>query len=240
MTQLKLGMPHLIYNGIDPVWLLKELGNNHWGLLSEAVSFYNGTQRLYASFFGAEIDFNQGQNYFKEDDIVAINSKIFKFNNQIYRSIHTVLSDTNSAVVHLDSIFVKKDLASGLLVKDDPKKVHKNIDLINHNFLEEHKQIKNKLSNIDKNTFNLLPFNPESLFNGVKILYFANYLNLVFLNEYLTFNKIQNPIKKINLYFFKNITEHDRVYGSTTQIDNTFETVLLTNNREIGFCRIER
>jgi probable biosynthetic protein (TIGR04098 family) len=240
MSKIKLGMPHLSYNGIDPVWLFKELGGNHWDLLSESVSFYNESQRLYASFFGVELDFNKGQDHFKENDQLSIKSKIFKFNSQIYRSIHSISVDNNSAIARLDSIFVKKDIVSGSLIRDEPSQIHKNIDSIDHTFLEEHKQIKKKLSGFDKDNFNLLPFSPESYFNGVKILYCANYLNLVLLNEYLTFKKIQQPIKKINLYFFKNIAETDQVFGSTTQINNIYETILVANNKPIGFCKIER
>jgi len=240
MSKIKIGMPHLSYNGLDPVWLLKELGGNHWALLSEAVSFYNETERLYASFFGIEIDFNKGQDHFKENDYLNLKSKIFKFNSQIYRSIHTASVEDNSATVRLDSIFVKKDLVSGLLIRDEPNQVHKNIDSVDRTFLEEHKQIKKKLKGIDQSEFNILPFSPEAYFNGVKILYCANYLNLVLLSEYRTFNKIQRPIKKINLYFFKNISETDQVFGSTTENGNVYETILLAKNKPIAFCRIER
>ena len=236
---IKIGMPHLIYNGLDPVWLLKHIGNNHWALLNDSTSFYKDNQRLYASFFAIELDFNKGQQHFAENDQLTIQSEIFKFNSMIHRSMHTISVDNNSATATLDSIFVKKNLSTGELVREEPISL-KGMDSIDQTFLYEHKKLKKSLSLNKQDSFNLLQFNPESYFNGVKILYCANYLNLVFLSEYAVFKKIQDPIKKIKLYFFKNISENDQVYGLTNCVDRVFETTLIADNRPLGFCRVER
>ena len=34
----ELGMPHLIYNGLDPVWLSKTLADTHWKFLKNVSS----------------------------------------------------------------------------------------------------------------------------------------------------------------------------------------------------------
>ena len=235
-----LGMPHLNYNGLDPIWLVKTLGDNHWHLLKDIKRFNQGNERLYASFFACEINFNKGQDSFKEDDTLAINSKIFKFNNLIYRSMHLVSTETSSAQIVMDSIFVKKDIATGSLVKDEPVSIAKNIDSVDSVFLDEHKKLKKSLVNLNISDFNELVFSPETYFNGVKILYFANYFNLVLLNEYITYNKILDPIKKMKVFFFKNITESDKVYGRTVKTDAGFETILMANNKPIAFCVTQR
>lgn len=238
--KIKLGMPHLIYNGIDPVWLAKTLGDAHWNLLKSIKSFNQDNQRLYASFFAFEIDFNRGQDQFYENNELNLESKIFKFNNQIYRSTHAVSVERNLASATFDSIFVKKDIVSGALIKDDPVGTIKDIDKINTVFLDEHKRIKKQLFEKTITGLTELVFSPEVYFNGVKILYCANYLNLVFLNEWNTYKQIQAPIKKIKLFFFKNINVGDQVFGITECRNNCHETVLMANDHPLAFCEITR
>lgn len=238
--EIKLGMPHLTYNGIDAVWLAKTLGNAHWSLLKTVKSFNQDNQRLYASFFAFEIDFNRGQDQFYENDELQLESNIFKFNNQIYRSMHTATVERNLATATFDSIFVKKDINSGALVKDEPIGAIKDIDKINTVFLDEHKRIKKQLFDKKITGLNELVFSPEAYFNGVKILYCANYLNLVLLNEWITYQEIQAPIKKIKIFFFKNINVGDRVFGVTEQRGNCYETILMANDHPLAFCEIIR
>ena len=241
--KIKVGMPHLNYNGLDPIWLSKTLGDCHWGLLNNVKTTDNQNQRLYASFFACEIDFNKGQNYFYENDDLHIQSKLFKFNNLIYSSSHLISSNKNVAKATFDSIFVKKDKDTNSLVKSEPKNSIINIESINSVFIEEHKKIKKKLfekNNIAK--FNKLIFSPEAYFNGVKILYFANYINLVMLNEFISYNQILPPIKKLKIFYFKNINWNDEVYGYTSinETSGAYETILVSNNIPIAFCIIDR
>ena len=233
---ITLGMPHLNYNGLDPIWLSKTLGDNHWSLLKDVKRMNQGNERLYASFFAIEIDFNKGQHTFNEYDSIEIDSKIFKFNNMIYRSHHFVKNDKNAAQVVMDSIFVKKDLVTGSLVKDEPVAAGRNIESVDSVFMDEHKRLKKEVSNLSTDDFNLLMFSPETYFNGVKILYCANYFNLALLNEYVTYKTILPPLKKIKLFFFRNISEHDQVYGRTTNVGNEYQTILISNNKPIGVC----
>jgi hypothetical protein len=196
-----------------------------------------------------ENDTNPKHNLFNdetlvaENDILKVDSKIFKFNNLIYRSSHTFSVKQNSASATFDSIFVKKDTQTGVLVKDEPANPGKLIDTVDETFLEEHKKIKRQLSTINYADFNELVFTPETYFNGVKILYCANYMQLAMLNEFLTFKEILNPIKKLKVYWFKNIEKEDKVYGRTLQKDNVYETILISNNKPIAFIcttRIEK
>lgn len=229
-------MPHLVYHGIDPIWLLKYLGHKHWQLINHVRPINKDNQRLYASFFAAKINFLNGQQSVTEKSTMAIESEIFKFNNLIYRSLHTV----NDITVTLDSIFVRKDKVLGGLVKDEPAQVSTNIPPTENTFLEEHSFLKRKLTNLDTTLANELVFNPAVLFNGVKILYCANYLGLVLLNEWITYRKLLDPIKQIEIFWFKNINPEDKIFGITTYVNDAFETVLISNNRAIGFCRIYR
>lgn len=239
--KIKLGMPHLTYNGLDPVWLSKALGDQHWSLLKDIKSFNLDNQRLYASFFASEINFNHGQNHFVENDTLDIHSKIFKFNNLIYRSMHTFSVDGNIATATFDSVFVKKDMVSGNLIKDEPSAPSsKIIDSVDETFLEEHSKIKKQLASADVSNLNELQFSPETYFNGVKILYCSNYIQLVLLNEFLTYKQIPQPIKKIKGYWFKNIEWNSRVFGTTVKRNDVYETTLVSNQKPIAFFTVTR
>jgi len=237
----EIGMPHLNYNGIDPVWLSKTITENHWNFLKPISSINEKNQRLYASVFALEIDFGEGQNFFKEFDDAEIRSKIYKFNNQIYRSNHVITCTGNTAHAIVDTIFVKKDLTSGSLVRDTPVDSNGEFARTNTVFSTEHKEIKklySDIKNIDE--YKELFFSPEAYFNGVKILYFANYINLVYLSEYLTFNQILDPIKKIKMFFFSNINPEDKVYGVSSKNNNTYETILRSEKGIMAYCSITR
>lgn len=239
--KFEIGMPHLNYNGLDPVWLSKTLAENHWAFLKNVSSINDQNQRLYASVFALEIDFGEGQDSFKEFDDAEIMSKIYKFNNQIYRSKHAVCCTGNTANAVIDTIFVKKDLNSNILIRDNPIGSSANYDETTEIFIGEHKQIKKQLQEFEKiSDFKELPFNPESYFNGVKILYFANYINLVYLSEYLVFQNILNPIKKVKIFFYGNINPGDKMYGYTRKKDNNYETILKSDNGIKSYCLIIR
>jgi probable biosynthetic protein (TIGR04098 family) len=239
--KFELGMPHLNYNGLDPVWLAKTLTEIHWCSLKDISSLNELNQRLYASIIAFRADFDKGQDQYKEFAQAEINSKVYKFSNQIYRSTFEISCETNIAKATLDSIFVKKDLTSNTLVRDTPVHCNKEFETVNSINLEEHKELKKKYAVIENvNEYKELVFSPEAYFNGVKILYFANYINLVYLSEYLTFNKILDPIKKIEIFFFKNISPGDKVYGLTKQFDNVYETVLISDSKIMSYCRFTR
>lgn len=237
----EIGMPHLNYNGLDPVWLSKTLAEKHWGFLKNISSINEKNQRLYASVFALEIDFGEGQNSFKEFDEGEIISKIYKFNNQIYRSKHAICCTGNTANAIVDTIFVKKDLNSNILIRDNPIGSSAAYEETKEIFIGEHKEIKKQFQELEKiGDFKELPFNPESYFNGVKILYFANYINLVYLSEYLTFQNILNPIKKMKIFFYGNINPGDKMYGHTRKIGNNYETILKSENEIKSYCLIMR
>ena len=237
----ELGMPHLNYNGIDPVWLSKTLTEIHWNFLKPISSFNKNNQRLYASVFALEIDFGEGQHFFKEFDDASIKSQIYKFNNQIYRSKHYIGCTGNTANAVLDTIFVKKDLISGQLIRDYPINSPYDFKPITSVFSTEHKEIKKQYSKIENSDeYHELEFSPEAYFNGVRILYFANYINLVYLSEYHFFKEILPPIKNLKIFFFSNINVGDKVYGLSLKKDNLYETVLKSNNGIMSHCTITR
>lgn len=240
MNQVILGMPHLNYNGIDYVWLSKELGNNHWSSLGSMPIFTESKERLYASFFCIELDFLKGQSAFKENAELVIDTELFRLNNQVYRSHHELYIDNKLAgEAKLDSLFVKKT-ANNKLIKDDPHATIVNVrDIEDLPSIHEHKRLKRQFAFNSADAIQL-PFSPELYFNNVQILYFANYINLVGLSEYLTTNQMLGPIRNIKIYFFKNISVTDQVYGSTKIQNSTSTTTLFSNGQAIAHAIITR
>jgi probable biosynthetic protein (TIGR04098 family) len=187
------------------------------------------------------LNFNQGQHLYQENDTVTVDSKLFKYNAQIYRSVHTVANERNVTTATLDSVFVKKNMTTNELVRDDPHSHINEIEKIDQVFLDEHKKLKKQLRT-EHLTDRLvrLQFNPETQFNAVKILYFANYLNLVSQTEHEFFPGIKDPIKDVTVYYFANIGVDDTVYGNTELVDGVYSTKLIANNRVIALCNIKR
>lgn len=225
-NKIEIGMPHLNYNGLDEVWLLKELGDIHWKLLGNITDMYETNDRYYASFFNVEIIFNQEKYY--ERELLNIESNIDKYNDKIYRSQHHF----NNGYAILDSIFVKKN--GNTLEKFTPRSKSENT-IANIN-IEAHQMKKREILNDNYENIMHIDFNPVSLFNGVKILYCANYIQLVNQARWLKLKEIELPLKKIIVKYFGNISVDDKVFASV----NNNETVLLANNRPIAYCEMLR
>lgn len=230
-------MPHLNYNGLDEIWLLKEAGDIHWEFLYKIIDFWEeGNVRCYASFFNISLEFDSNQSMFEENDILTFDSKIFKFNKKIYRSVHTFSNQNGiSGKIQLDSIFVFKDKNNNLF-KTEPQ-VIVDVESIEHIDLENYRKIKKSKIPINGNR---LEYSPLNLFNGVKLLYFANYLYLNGLSEYKEFKNLSLPIKKLEIYYFSNTAPAEEIFGSSSKIDNFTETLLYTKEKLISYCKIER
>lgn len=229
-----VGMPQLSYNGLDLIWLSKEMGSRHWTSLGPIKNSINQGQRLYASFFYTNVKFvnNNDQNSVKEDDSLDVRHTLYKFNRQIYRSTNNIIVNNHLIAQGIvDSIFVRKTDEQNRLVKADPEEL--DIPVTNEISLVQHKSLKTSLSTVPAESGVLVPFAPEFYFNGAKILYCSNYLNLVGLSEFLTFQQVQAPIKQVETYYFSNIGPADHVYGYSKQIDNVFTTTLYKNNHTV-------
>jgi probable biosynthetic protein (TIGR04098 family) len=236
-TKIKLGMPHLNYNGLDETWLFKYLGNIHWDLLRSEVDMYSEDERFYASFFHIQLKFKSSQEAFKENDVLTIKSKLFRYDARVYRSEHTFGGST----MVMDTIFVKKNQTG--LVKYIPKHVNPKYGTVEDIGLAEYQQQKKRIfADTSCVNGNRLIFPPANVFNGVKILYCANYLFLVSLSEYVQHQKLFNPIKAIDINYYGNMDVADSLYGRTklSEDEQSTQTYLTVNNLPISYCEIQR
>lgn len=220
---MKLGMPQLNYNGLDEIWLLKELGDIHWEKLGKLTDMYTAEDRYYASFFNVNLKFKQES--YKEGKNFTIKSDIFKWNNKIYRSTHKFGKSTAT----LDSIFVKKH--KGGLIKHDSNSTNycgtiEDINIGQHLFWKKYCKKYHDHKTHNEQVKMVLPLNPLLMFNGVKILYFANYVFLAQMAEWQSDNKLRTPIREIQVDMFGNIDVNNKVYASTWVTDKANTTYL--------------
>ena len=236
--KIKLGMPNLNFNGLDETWLLKFCGSVHWELLHTEVNVYGEEERFYASFFHIQVDFDINQHQYQENSKLTINSELFKYNDKIYRSIHKF----GKSIVTMDTIFVKKT-SNGSLTKYKPMQTETKCRELLDIGIGEHQDKKRKVltESSTASQGNQLIFPPANLFNGVKILYCANYLFLVSLSEFVQHKKLFAPIRSINISYYGNMQTTDVLYGKTVLLDNEATvTVLTVNNTPIAHCEITR
>lgn len=230
-------MPNLNYNGLDETWLLKFCGNVHWDLLHEKIDVFGEGERFYASFFHVQLNFDNGQDSFKEGDIVKFNSDLYRYNDKIYRSVHKF----SGGELVMDTIFVKKQ-AQGTLTKYKPKQIDDSVKQINDIGISVYQDKKRNVMNNTTHVGNVLVFPPSNLFNGVKILYCANYLFLVSLSEFVQHKKMLGPIKEINISYYGNMSPVDILHGRSILLtdEQSTETILSVNNNPIAHCEIKR
>lgn len=226
-TAITLGMPHLNNQGLDEIWLLKHLGELHWKMLDKVIEVTN-PRTFYASFFNVSINFDNDQSYYREFDKLKIESKLLKFNNKIFRSVHTF----ENGIVTMDSIFVVKN-KDGDLEKHLP--VFKDVEVESIEIDLDDFQKAKKNFEVRKTNQIVLPF--KNLFNDAKILYFANFLFLVHQSEILE-NQVEDtrPIRKLKIKYFGNMKIGDFIEANST--DGV--TKIFANKKQICHCEIER
>lgn len=237
-TNITLGMPELNYNGLDEVWVLKHCGNIHWDLLKKKVDMYSICGRFYASFFHVSLRFETDQSAFTEQQVISIESELTRYSTKIYRSVHKF----NGCVLIMDTMFVKKD-DTGALTKYTPIAEIAGCKRVSDIGLKQyHSKKLIAMSSSEKHQGNLLVYPPSTVFNGVKLLYFANYLYLSLLSEFVQHKMPSTPIKMLDIYYYGNMSYTDSLYGRSVLHDDDISatTYLSINNIPISQCEIYR
>lgn len=191
----EIRMPQMAINALSENWLLKEIGDIHWDLLSEGLEQKSSEfkdeygNRLYATF--VRINFSIiPLNRFKENDILIFQSEIKRFGNNTYFTNVIGNSSENILDANLMTSFTQRQQNdNSKILKTDPKEKLNGIEqliftpeffnqyrLLKKNLLEELK-FKNTsfyLSNeiISSDNYSI---NPYYDINGVGLLYFASY-----------------------------------------------------------------
>ncbi len=193
--QIEITMPQMANSSLSENWLLKELGDLHWKLLSDGIEqksseFKDGIgNRLYATF--TRICYSLSNlKLFQENDSINFSASIKRFGNTTYLSQVKGESGNNFIKANLMTTFsVRSSKDNSKIEKSNPLEKVNHIEEINNTpeFLNEYRLLRKNLT--DKWTFSEFTFlvSNETLFqcdytinsyyeiNGVGLLYFAVY-----------------------------------------------------------------
>lgn len=188
LTQVVLGMPHLVPGGLSELWLLRELGHIHWLILADILgqkpSHVTDRQgrRVYAAFRQLNVEaaeFHRAQ----EDGRLDIVSTLSRLSRTQVLSRHDLCIDGRSAgSVHLVSVFIRRDQ------EGSNRKVSRidvdGLDVLSQNRDFQLKSVvlhRSETCREDSNFIGSFAFAPcpQEDFNGAGFLYFSSYIALM-------------------------------------------------------------
>ena len=108
-----LNMPQMALAGLSESWLLKELGDLHWAMLTHFLGQDSGAikdetgSRLYATFTRIKFDSKTGLRAFNENDQVEMASKLNRFGASFFFAEHNVASPNGALRARSMSTFAK-------------------------------------------------------------------------------------------------------------------------------------
>jgi probable biosynthetic protein (TIGR04098 family) len=193
LPNIALGMPQLGPVGLSENWLLRHLGNVHWGLICEglrtpsaAISTAEG-DRLYASFARVRWRASKSLKAFSESDVVGGRISINRSGESVYTSTADLTCSSASIHVELLSKFssrVKKNsnnaFRSGTPVMPASSDIP-NIEEVSE-FISDHRKLRTKKRfeeafHWSENCNFKYVYEPSGYFefNGANLLYFASY-----------------------------------------------------------------
>ncbi|WP_165583431.1 SDR family NAD(P)-dependent oxidoreductase [Aquimarina atlantica] len=138
-----LNIPQMLWDGLSENWLMKELGDIHWKMISEGLKtesdklIDSNGNRLYASFVRIKWESNNCLGEFSENEEIKIKSHLSKYGKKMFFSNGQVSGDNKDIKTELMSVFSSRNSGNNQkLEKGTPLNVeHKNIPA--HNKLPE-------------------------------------------------------------------------------------------------------
>lgn len=190
-----INMPQMSNSALSENWLLKELGDIHWGLLSNGIKmqsskiFDEQNERLYATF--TRIKFKcVPLSSFNENETIEFIGQMNRYGNNTFLSQITCGSDPILLSATLMTNFTKRNnQQNNFLQKSTPKIKEYGIPPIEHlpTFLNEYRLHSKNLTedyslfeeefNIERKNIYEIKYNLNPFYeiNGVGLLYFSSY-----------------------------------------------------------------
>ena len=206
-----VNMPQMALTGLSESWLMKEIGDCHWGMLCEDLGlksneiFDEEGNRLYATFVRIKVEGNCSMKDFKENDQLDISGTIQRLGSSLYFSEIDISSHEKVIKCSLATTFSTRDS------EEDNNKMTKgvpsggNTGIIKVSKMPDHildivKLKKSTIHNISvsDHTFDIMDdvihetmykINPYTDINGVGLLYFAAY---PLINDYCELDYFNN------------------------------------------------
>jgi len=192
---VEIRMPQMANSGLSEGWLLKEMGDIHWSLLSHGLEqrssdFSDGSgNRLYATFVRLKYSLNCLSEFSENDDLI-LKSEIKRFGNSTYISDLEGSCNSKNISAQLMTIFSVRETGDNSSISAGELKEHLNhIEELVHmpELFNEYRLLKKNL--IEEVKLGLVTFeldsevlfstiyqiNPYTDINGLGLLYFASY-----------------------------------------------------------------
>jgi probable biosynthetic protein (TIGR04098 family) len=126
--QLELNMPQMAMSGLSENWLFKEVGDMHWSMLASALGKRSSDivdengERLYATFTRIRYRSQKPLSAFKENDELALSSRLSRFGSGLFFSTARGESDGEVLEVEVMSSFsrLQEPGNSRTLIKGQP------------------------------------------------------------------------------------------------------------------------
>lgn len=244
--EYEVNLPKMANNALSENWFFKEMGNNHWELLSKGLKEKSSKikdetgERLYATFI--RISFKcSSLRKFEENDLLKAVGSITQYGKNNFLSKFKISTDNNIIESNFMTTFSKRDGDDNLdLLKSTPI-ASSIIPEINNipKFLTDYRLIKKRLidchhlfgyefSLTEDNIFSdEYLINPYYDLNGVGLLYFASYPTISDYCETHYFNKLEQVSQWADEYF---TLARDIFYFSNCNIDDVI--IFKINNYE--------
>lgn len=243
----EIGMPQMANSALSENWLLKEIGDIHWELLSNGLEQKSSEfkddlgNRLYATFI--RINYSASPlNLFLENEILHVTAEIKRFGNNTYYSKISGECNEKNISAHLMTSFSQRELNDNSKIsKTNPQEKVNHIEqlIITPEFLNEYRLIKKGLLNeISSGNFNFKVIegviassqyliNPYYEINGVGLLYFASYPIIAdkclcnFLEENQEIENFESVYHTIHrdIFYFANCNSADTIIFQLNSID---------------------
>ncbi len=109
----EIGMPQMAMSCLSESWLLKELGDMHWEVLTSSLGVASRNiadeagDRLYATFTCIKLKFNQSLSHFKENDQLTMDLETTRFGGGLFFSNVAISTTKCSGYAEIMSSFSK-------------------------------------------------------------------------------------------------------------------------------------
>lgn len=191
----KIGMPQMANKALSENWLLKEMGDMHWEMLSKGLGqqsshFTDASgDRLYAAFVRITYSLDP-LNTFRENETLCLAGKMTRFEDCAYISdMKGACGDKIVEANMMTSFLARRHNDNAQIVRSMPQLATNHITKLTHApaLYTEHRQVKKgKVEEIESggHTFTVTDQNFESIvhsinphfeINGAGLLYFASY-----------------------------------------------------------------
>jgi probable biosynthetic protein (TIGR04098 family) len=256
----EIRMPQMANSALSENWLLKEIGDIHWQLLSTGLEQKSSEfkddmgNRLYATFI--RINYSVSPlNLFQENEIIHFTAEIKRFGNNTYLSMTDGVCNDKFIRASLMTSFSQRESSDNSKIsKTNPQEKINNIEELTTTpeFLNEYRLLRKGLLNqIQANNFcfrltdtiivsTRYTLNPYYDINGVGLLYFASYPIIAdkclhdFVNENDAKIKPEYHTVYRDIFYFSNCNSTDQVLFKLNSMDD------LEDNKLAVSCSLYR